>query len=142
MRSLVAGLFWLALLMVGRAALAEPAAEGRAHYDRLCAKCHGAIAERHLGGGGGGLLVYVVAPPTGPNLTGVFGRPAGTFPGFRYSNAFRKAAPGLVWDESTLDRWLTDSQAMIRGSYMFMKVPAPARGLIIEYLRTYSRHSG
>ena len=120
--------------------MAEPAAEGRRAYDRLCAKCHGAIAEQRLGRHDAGRLVLVVAPPTGPNLTGIFGRPAGKVDGFRYSNAFRKATVGLVWDRASLDRWLADSHGTIRGSYMFMKVPEPARGHIIDYLETYSRY--
>ena len=116
---------------------AADGAEGRQLYVDTCAKCHGELTERRTSALARDLLVFVVAPPLGPNLSGIFGRPAGTVEGFRYSNAFRKKAAGLVWDEPTLDLWLTDSQRMIRGSYMFLKVAQPARGKIIAYLKPW-----
>jgi cytochrome c len=78
--------------------------------------------------------------PIGPNLSGIYGRPAGAVPGFRYSNAFRAATQGLVWDAATLDRWIADSQAFARGSYMFQKTAEPQRGRIVAYLERYSRY--
>lgn len=103
-----------------------------------CSKCHGVITERNTNARTSGYFLPVVALPLGPNLTGVYGRAAGTVKGFRYSDAFLKAAPGIVWDDERLDRWLTDSQAMIPGSYMFLKLaPAPRRA-VIEYLRETS----
>ncbi len=78
--------------------------------------------------------------PVGPNLTGVFGRPAGSYAGYRYSNAFKAAALDIVWDAKSLDRWLTSTQNMIRGSYMFLKVKQPKRGKIIAYLKTCGRY--
>ena len=119
---------------------AADGAEGRQLYVDTCAKCHGELTERRTSALARDLLVFVVAPPLGPNLSGIFGRPVGTVEGFRYSNAFRKKAAGLVWDEPTLDLWLTDSQRMIRGSHMFLKVAQPARGKIIAYLKAYGSH--
>ncbi len=136
---IVVGVFGLTLGSIGPSIAADHA-EGRQLYVDVCAKCHGALAERRTSGLARDLLILVVAPPLGPNLSGIFGRSAGTVEGFRYSNAFRKKAAGLVWDEPTLDRWLTDSQRMIRGSYMFLKVAQPARGKIIAYLKAYGRH--
>ncbi len=66
----------------------------------------------------------------------------GAIPGSRYSNAFREAAQGLIWQADSLDRWLADSQAIIRGSYMFFKLERPERGRIIRYLEAYSRYDG
>ena len=123
-----------------RPSAATDHAEGRQLYVDTCAKCHGELTERRTSALRRDLLVLAVAPPLGPNLSGIFGRPAGTIEGFRYSNAFRRKAAGLVWDAPTLDRWLTDSQKMIRGSYMFLKVAQPARGKIIAYLKAYGRH--
>ncbi|UFN49554.1 c-type cytochrome [Roseomonas sp. OT10] len=70
----------------------------------------------------------------GPNLNGVFGRPAGKLEGFRYSAAL--AGASLVWDEQTLDRWLADSAGLVPGSVMPYRQPSAAmRGAIIQWLK-------
>ena len=69
-------------------------------------------------------------------------RCGGAIPGCRYSNAFREAAQGLIWQADGLDRWLADSQAMIRRSHMFLKLEQPERGRMIRYLKAYSRYDG
>ena len=120
-------------------ARADPVEEGREAYRSACARCHGQIIEGDAAALDGAIWPAVMAP-IGPNLTGIYGRPAGSVPGFRYSNAFRKATVDLVWDAEALDRWLADSQAMARGSYMFQKTAQPARGRIIEYLERRSRY--
>jgi cytochrome c2 len=76
-----------------------------------------------------------VAPPYGPSLRGVYGRQAGTVPGFAYSRAFKNILQGVVWDRGTLDTWIMDSQAWVPGSMMFYKQPNPdIRRQIITYL--------
>jgi cytochrome c len=46
---------------------------------------------------------------TGPNLYGVVGRTAGTYPEFEYGEAIVAAgAAGLVWDEAQLVTYLAD----------------------------------
>ncbi len=53
----------------------------------------------------------------GPNLHGVFGRTSGTAEGFKkYSKAMKKAA--VVWDEESLDKYLTKPKAFIKGTKM------------------------
>ncbi len=133
-------LFAFAVTVWAAPAWADAAEEGRKLYSSTCSKCHGEIDEAKTSRLGRARLDYVVMTPLGPNLTGIFGRPAGSFVDYRYSNAFRADAKGLVWDEATLDRWLTNSQAMIRGSYMFFKLKQPKRGKIIAYLEKYSRY--
>lgn len=113
---------------------------GREHYLEHCARCHGLVTERRADAPNRGRFLPVVALPLGPNLTGIYGRAAGTVEGFRYSDAFRAAAPGIVWDDESLDRWLADSQAMIPGSYMFLKLEPPARRDVIDYLRAVAPH--
>ncbi len=120
-------------------ARADDAAHGRKLFRDVCKACHGSIDERRAGAWPRGRIIPVVALPRGPDLTGVHGRPAGTVSGFYYSNAFQKVVSELVWNDETLDVWLADSQAMIRGSYMRIKVKALARHKIVEYLRTFSR---
>ena len=39
----------------------------------------------------------------GPNLHGLFGRNAGSFSGFSYSNAVKDS--GVIWGEDTLNEW-------------------------------------
>jgi cytochrome c len=53
----------------------------------------------------------------GPSLYGVFGRKAGTAPGFkRFSPAIKKS--GVVWNAETLDKYLTKPKAFIKGGRM------------------------
>ncbi len=47
----------------------------------------------------------------GPNLYGIFGRTAGTVEKFRYSKAMK--ASGIVWDDETLDKYLTKPRAFV-----------------------------
>lgn len=69
----------------------------------------------------------------GPRHRGVVGRKAGTVPDYAYSTALK--ASGIVWDEVTLDRWLTNPSALVPGTKMFFQVPGPqARADIIAYL--------
>jgi cytochrome c len=123
-----------ATLLAGPAGAAS-LEEARAAYVDTCSRCHGLVTEHQAAGRGAARVLPAVMSPLGPNLTGIYGRPAGSIDGYRYSNALRKAAPDLVWDAATLDRWLTDSQAMVKGSYMFLKLDAARRALVIKYLR-------
>jgi cytochrome c2 len=79
--------------------------------------------------------LLAVAPPFGPPLRGVYGRPAGSVEGFPYSHVFKNTLQGVVWNHDTLDRWITDSQAWVPGSRMFYQQPdAEIRRQIITYL--------
>ncbi len=73
---------------------------------------------------------------TGPTLKGLFGRRAGSVPGFRYSRAMRSA--GVVWDAAALDDYLRSPQDFIPGNVMpFAGVPDPSeRAGLIAYLRS------
>lgn len=52
----------------------------------------------------------------GPNLHGVFGRHAGTLPGFEYSPAL--AASDLVWTPTSVEAWLAEPQRFVPGTTM------------------------
>jgi len=52
----------------------------------------------------------------GPNLWGVAGTKAGDIKGYEFSPAMK--ASGLVWDETTLDTYLTNPRAMVPGTKM------------------------
>lgn len=56
---------------------------------------------------------------TGPALVNVYGQPAASRDGFRYSPAFTEAAEGgLVWNDETLAAFLSDPRGYIRGNRM------------------------
>lgn len=77
-----------------------------------------------------------VVPIYGPPLRGVIGRRAGSVEGFQYSGTFQKMMNGMVWDEASLNKWITSSQTMVPGNYMFYSQKDPeVRRKIIEYLK-------
>jgi cytochrome c len=70
----------------------------------------------------------------GPRHRGVFGRKAGSLADFDYSPALKGA--GFVWDEASLDKWLTDPQAFLPGVRMFYHLESPQdRADVIAFLR-------
>ncbi len=74
-------------------------------------------------------------PRQGPNLSGIYGRSAGTLQGFAYSPALKDA--GWTWDEARLDPWIANAQAVRPGTVMNYRQADPAkRQLIITYLKT------
>jgi cytochrome c len=70
----------------------------------------------------------------GPKHRGVFGRTSGTVRDYQYSDPLQNS--GIVWNEETLDKWLTDSQAFLPGNKMFFPVEdAQERSDLIAFLR-------
>jgi cytochrome c len=91
---------------------------GRDLFGRRCTGCHALDADRE-----------------GPRLRGVYGRRAGSVPGFRYSSALRNS--GVTWSDATLERWLRDTDAMVPGSEMEFFVPrAQERSDLIAFLKS------
>jgi cytochrome c len=100
---------------------AGDAARGKDVYETYCTSCHSPDKNR-----------------VGPAHRGVFGRQAGTAQGYQYSSAL--AASRLVWNDETLDRWLTNPEALVPGQKMGVQVAAAEdRRDVIEYLKTLSR---
>jgi cytochrome c len=70
----------------------------------------------------------------GPKHRGVFGRKAGSLPDYDYSSALKGS--DIVWDETTLDKWLANPQALVPGAKMFYHLADPVdRADVIAYLR-------
>ncbi|WP_410001551.1 c-type cytochrome [Rhizobium leguminosarum] len=70
---------------------------------------------------------------SGPHLTGVIGRTAGSIEGARYSAPMR--ASSIIWDKATLDTFLAAPRRLIPGTTMTVAVPdATQRAAIITYL--------
>jgi cytochrome c len=71
----------------------------------------------------------------GPRLRGVYGRKAASMPGFTYSESLKKL--DIHWDEMTLDRWLTDPEAMAPDTDMAFRLAGSAeRKAVIAYLKS------
>jgi cytochrome c len=70
----------------------------------------------------------------GPRHRDVFGRKAGAVADYDYSAALK--ASNIVWSEATLDRWLTDPQALVPGTKMTFSVDdAQDRADVIAFLK-------
>jgi len=70
----------------------------------------------------------------GPRHRGVFGRKAASLPDYDYSDALKSTK--IVWNEETLDKWLTDPQAVAPGAKMFFHLENPQdRADVIAYLK-------
>lgn len=77
----------------------------------------------------------------GPQLNGIFGRPAGAIEGFRYSDGLlRMGADGLVWTLETLDAYIENPKALVSKTRMNFRGmdDAEARADILAYLRLFS----
>jgi cytochrome c len=108
------------LILQASAVLGAPNPRGRLLFLR-CASCHDISA--------------TASPKIGPNLKGVFGRRAGGLVGYAYSPAM--TSQSFVWDQATLDRWLTRPSDVVPGTAMaFGGVASEAdRAALIAYLR-------
>jgi cytochrome c len=70
----------------------------------------------------------------GPRHQGVFGRKAGSVPDYNYTAALKGS--DIVWNETTLDQWLTNPQALVPGTKMMYSVDnAQDRADVIAFLR-------
>jgi cytochrome c len=113
-----------ALAPAAHAQFSPPAAPAPPSPDSLfrnqCGTCH--------------LLSATEGPRQGPPLGGVFGRRAGSAPGFKYSAGFADAT--FDWDVQHLDAWLTNPQAVVPGAVMVYRQANPAtRHTIIDWLK-------
>jgi cytochrome c len=69
----------------------------------------------------------------GPHLQGVIGRAAGSVEGFNYSPALRDS--GITWTPETLETYLANPTAMVRGTRMVQRFNnADERRAIIAFL--------
>lgn len=73
---------------------------------------------------------------TGPNLWGIFGRKAGTAPGFSYSDGLKGL--GITWNAEAIDHWIENPRAVVPGTKMTYIGMANAKDRIdvIAYLKT------
>jgi cytochrome c2 len=117
----VATILATAMLALGGGIGAARAADGADLFNNNCAVCH------------------ATDPGTnklGPSLAGVVGRKSGSLGDYSYSPAMAKL--GATWDKTTLDKYLTDPQAMVPGTKMIFPGVKDAndRKALIDYLAT------
>ncbi|XP_023342656.1 cytochrome c [Eurytemora carolleeae] len=98
------------------------AEKGRRLFKKLCSHCHNiSEGESHK---------------YGPNLFGVFGKQAGSVPGYHYSEQHKNS--GLQWTESNLNMYLENFKETIPGSKK--KIPGVSkeeqRKDLIEFIKT------
>jgi cytochrome c len=94
------------------------AAKGKDLFERRCSGCHSVDMNKE-----------------GPRLRGVFGRKAAGLADFTYSDSLKKL--NIHWDDSTLERWLTNPDAMAPDTDMAFRVNSPdERKAVIAYLKS------
>jgi cytochrome c2 len=115
------GLLAAALLALGIGSGAAYAADGADVFANNCAVCHSTDPGTNK---------------LGPSLAGIVGRKSGSLDDYSYSPAMAKL--GATWDKATLDKYLTDPQAMVPGTKMiYLGVKdADERKALIDYLAT------
>ena len=113
----------IALFLASTAVQAGDVAKGEKAFKR-CKACHLVDKEKHK---------------TGPHLVNLIGREAGSLEDYKkYSKAIK--ASGIIWNEETLDGFLTKPEAYLKGTkmaYAGLKKEAD-RANVIAYLKTFS----
>ncbi|MBV8889442.1 MAG: cytochrome c family protein [Alphaproteobacteria bacterium] len=109
----------VALFSAGRALAADLEA-GKAAFQK-CRMCHS--------------LDFGAGTRVGPSLHGVFGRKAGTFDDFPFSETMKNS--GVVWSEDTLGRYIRDPKGFLPGNRMAFPGIKSDRELedLLAYLR-------
>ena len=101
----------------GAVCLSADTKQGQEAFEKRCTGCHSLDRAKE-----------------GPPLRGVFGRRAGKVEGFRYSDGLKSSQ--FKWDETSLDKWLTDPESVVPDADMAFRLSdKAARAAIIEYLK-------
>jgi cytochrome c len=120
-RVTMAATLLIAAAAFGARAETAAAADGADVFNNNCAVCHSTDPGTNK---------------LGPSLAGVVGRKSASLGDYSYSPAMTKA--NLTWDKATLDKYLTDPQAMVPGTKMLFPGVKDAgdRKALIDYLAT------
>lgn len=96
------------------------AKNGKLLFEKRCTGCHSLTGNKE-----------------GPRLHDVYGRQAGSVSDFKYSDELKAAH--IIWDEHSLDQWLTNPDAVVPDNDMAFRVSNPQeRADIIQFLRLSS----
>jgi cytochrome c len=118
--ALIGALVVLGLVLASQARAESADDPGQVLFNNACRTCH---------------TVKEGDNRLGPNLHAILGRKSGSLSGYGYSDSMAKS--GLVWDKATLDRFIADPNAVVRGHKMqpYGGIPsAEERAKIIAYL--------
>ena len=97
---------------------AGDASNGKKLFSQSCSGCH-----------------QVNSGSIAPTLIGVYGRKAGTAPGYKYSQGMVES--GITWDAAKLDVFLAKPASFIKGARMPINVSKPSdRADVIAHLKT------
>ena len=91
----------LGLAIMGPVLAGGDAEKGMQVFNSQCRACHSLEADKN---------------GVGPTLHGVFGRKAGSLPGYNYSAAIKKS--DVMWNDDTLKQFLSDPHMFIPGDKM------------------------
>jgi cytochrome c len=119
----VTAALFMTLLLIAMARADSDAARGEVKFQD-CAACH---------------KLEAGANNVGPSLHGIFTRKAGELADFRYSPAIKRS--GIAWTPETLDKFITDPQAMVPGNRMPYAGMAGAsdRADLVAYLQNATK---
>ena len=114
------------LATIGGAAVAGDQLSAGEKVFRKCQACHS---------------IEAGVNKVGPSLAGVIGRKAGSVIGYNYSSAMKQVT--FVWDESTLDTFLSSPAKSVPGTKMtFVGLKQPEdRAAVIAYLKVAGQPS-
>ncbi len=120
----------VASMALPASASAQTPERGKALFAAECSACHSVVP------GQNGI---------GPSLGSIYGKRAGTVPGFKFSTEMRTSH--IVWTDAELNKFLTDPNNALfgtkmptPGTEMHMGTPSAAdRGSLIAYLRSLPR---
>lgn len=91
---------------------------GKVLFEKRCGGCHSLDTNKE-----------------GPALRHAYGQKAGGVTTFKYSKALLSS--GVTWDDTTLDKWLSSTDALVPDNDMdFQVANATERSNIIRYLKT------
>lgn len=119
-----AAIFFLSLMFLLVGVTSQTWAEGDAKKGKRvynkCKSCHSLAKPKNK---------------IGPHLVGIFGRKAGGVEGYKYSSAMKKS--GIVWDEKTMEAYITKPKEFIPGNKMtFVGLKkAKQRADVIAYIK-------
>ncbi len=108
-------------LVSGSAFAGGDPTKGAEIYKKKCLSCHPKTAGRHK---------------MGPSLANIFGRKAGTVPGFHKYKGLKGSE--IVWDATSMDQWIANPKKFIgkKTSMVYKLKNAKKRADVIEYMKT------
>lgn len=112
----------LVMLLAATAAPAFAQNDGQTAFNTNCRMCH---------------TMKEGDNRQGPSLAGVFGRKAGSLPGFNYSPSMKQS--GIIWDEANLDKFIANPEQVVNGNMMKPyggMNDAAQRKVIVDFLKS------